>query len=240
MSSALPPLSADLALFLDFDGTLVEIAARPEAVAVAAGLPEGLQARAAERGGALAVVSGRTIAELDHFLEPFTAAAAGVHGLELRLADGTREDRTADADLTAIAAEMEALAEAHPALWIERKRGALALHYRAQTDLGPLCRAQLEPLVAAQAGLTLLAGHCIFEVKSAAVNKGTALRRLMADPPFAGKRPLFAGDDVTDEDGILAAQALGGIGLKVGDQASAADYRVASVAEFHRWLLAGL
>ncbi|GAB5469790.1 MAG: trehalose-phosphatase [Rhodospirillales bacterium] len=232
-----PPLARDSALFLDFDGTLVDIAPTPEEVVLEAGLREALAALSAAHDGALALVSGRPIAALDAHLAPLVTAAAGVHGLELRFPDGHCESLEASADLTQIKTAMEHLVAANPGLRLEEKRGALGLHTRARPELEAACRARIAPLVAAEPGLTLLEGLCILEVKTASVNKGTALRRFMEDPPFRGRRPVFAGDDVTDEDAIRATQDLGGIAVKIGDQPSAARYRLPSAQAFRHWLL---
>lgn len=235
---ALPQLGGDVALFLDFDGTLVEIAPRPEAVVLEPEVREALARLYASRSGAVAIVSGRPIADLDAILSPLRLPVAGVHGLELRLADGRILQEDGGGDLVPLLREMQALIAAEPELWLEEKPGALALHTRARPDLEAACRQRLEPLVRADPGLTLLHGHRILEVKGAKVSKGTAVARFMAEPPFAERWPLFVGDDVTDEDGILAAQRLGGLGLKIGSQESAAKLRLDDGASFRAWLIA--
>ncbi len=238
LPSALPSNSAGWAFFFDFDGTLVDIAPTPDAVALDPALRGALGVLAQRCAGALAIVSGRPIVELDRFLAPLTFPAAGVHGQELRFADGSRSDFSPSIDLTAMRAAMQDLRGRYPELLLEDKGYALALHTRARPALAPDCLAVLIPLVEADPGLTLLQGHCVFEVKAAGIDKGHAVRRFMEQPPFHGRRPLFVGDDRTDEDGIAVAQALGGLGVKIGQGETRARLRLQSPERFRDWLLA--
>lgn len=228
-------LDARSALFLDFDGTLADLAERPEAVTVAPGLVELLDALRGQLGGALAVVSGRPIEQIDHHLSPLQLPAAGVHGSERRGADGqlvrgvTRlvDDATVDS--------LQALADEHPGLLLEKKPGALALHYRLAPEHEALCVAAMRA-VATRPGLTLLHGKCVLELKSAEVGKGYAIEAFLREPPFEGRTPVFAGDDTTDEAGFAAVQARGGIGIKVGEGGSIALQRLASPGALREWL----
>ncbi len=238
LSTALPDCSAEWALFLDFDGTLVDIAPTPDAVVMQCAVRDALGLLFRRDGGALAVVSGRPITELDHFMRPLRLPAAGVHGQELRLAEAGACESGPALELSAIKAVMEALAVSHPGVMIEDKGSALALHVRARPQAAADCREHLARAVAGDPDLVLLEGHAVFEVKAAAVNKGVAVRRFMAVPPFQGRRPLFVGDDRTDEDGIAAAQQLGGIGVKIGDQPSVAKLRLGDASTFRSWLIA--
>ncbi len=223
------------ALFLDFDGTLAPIVARPELATIAPTTREVLAALLELTGGAVAILSGRGLADLDTKLAPLKIAAAGAHGAELRRAGdvpGAAPEMApalmpAHADLTAFAARH--------GLLLERKSGAVTLHYRAQPALAAECRALVERL-AEGPGLRAMHGLMVSEVALAGIDKGTALRTFMAEPPFAGRRPIAAGDDTTDEDAIRAAQALGGAGIRIGDAPTAAHHRAPSIAAFLDWL----
>lgn len=203
------------AFFLDVDGTLLDIAAHPDAVAVPPGLADTLATLAGRAGGALALVSGRTIARLDALFAPAVFPAAGSHGAELRLSPNGAVEQSPplDRDLVAV---LETIAGAHPGVFTEDKGPALAIHYRARPELGPELRAALGSAIAQRDGLALLPGHCVFEIKPAGRDKGTAIRTFLSGPPFAGRIPVFIGDDVTDEAGFAAVSAVGGLALAVG------------------------
>lgn len=231
-----PAPRRDWALFLDFDGTLVEIAERPEAVRLDDGIAAAVGALADRLGGALALISGRPIAELDrHFGRRFPAA--GLHGLELRAdPEAPARRRPPVVGLDRARQALDRFAAAHDGVWVEDKDGTLALHYRSRPELAQAARAAVAGAVGGLAGLRGLPGKMVIEVKPAGIDKGTAIAELMADPPFAGRVPVVAGDDVTDEDGFAAAEALSGFGIKVGAGDSAARYRIATVAELGAWL----
>lgn len=220
-------LDARSALFLDFDGTLVDLAERPEGVSASAGLLDILAALRDALGGALAIVSGRPIEQLDHFLAPLKLAAAGVHGAERRAADGTLTQAGVPS-LRHVETAAVALQKGHPALLIERKRGSLALHYRAAPELAQTCTSAMQDAVAASDGLVLLPGKMVLEAKAASIGKGIAIAALLTEVPFAGRKPIFIGDDVTDEAGFEAVQAHGGFGIKVGPEPSCARFRLDS------------
>lgn len=222
-------LASSLALFLDFDGTLVDLADTPEGVLV----PEGLVPLLAELqmllGGALAVVTGRQIDVLDAFLAPLSLPAAGEHGVQRRDAQG-RLRSLPSPDLAAVREAAEALASTHAGLRVEVKPAAIALHYRQAPALEGLCRDLLTRTLGERTDLELLHGKFVFEVKRAGVHKGQAIAAFLQEPPFAGRTPVFAGDDTTDEHGFDAVQSLGGTGFKVGDGKSRAAQRIASPA----------
>lgn len=231
-----PTLDSHTALFLDFDGTLVDLAARPEAVTVPADLVDLLGALRIRLAGALAVVSGRPLAQIDAHLAPLQLPAAGVHGTERRRADGELE-RLAVADLDAASlATLQALADRHAGVLLEIKPGATALHYRLAPDAEALCVAAMRTIAASRPDLSLLEGKCVLELKSAKSGKGRAIEAFLREPPFIGRRAVFAGDDVTDEAGFAAVQALGGIGIKVGEGPSVAHERLASPEAVRAWL----
>lgn len=213
------------ALFLDFDGTLVELAERPELVTVAASLPVTLGRLQLLLHGKLALVSGRPIAQIDALLAPLVLPVAGVHGLERRGLDGQLL-RAGIPDLAVALAAANTLAAHYPQLWVELKYGALALHYRQAPELGPLCLATMLAAVQACPGSVLLPGKMVVEIKPAAVDKGTAIAAFLAEAPFAGQRAVFVGDDLTDEAGFAMAQLGGGAGIKVGPGPTIARYRI--------------
>jgi len=204
------------ALLLDLDGTLLDIAPTPDSVIVPPGLTDTLRALQAALDGALAIVTGRAIPVLDGFLGG-AYAAAGEHGGAIRHAPGAPTERpnlpTAPESWVERSA---ALAAAHPGALLERKARGFAMHFRLATaDAGPIFHAALTDMLREASGFELMGGTMIWEVRPAGVDKGSAVAALMARPPFLGRLPLFIGDDVTDEDGMRVARAMGGEGLRV-------------------------
>ncbi len=232
----LPPPPVGGAFFFDFDGTLAEIAPRPEAVQVDPRLPAALLALQGRCGGALAVISGRPVAQLDAHLQPAVLPAAGQHGAERRRSDGSWQ-RIAPPPLAPVLPALQTLVQAHPALALEVKTAALALHYRNAPTLAAACQAAMRVAQAAVPGTVLLEGKMVIELKSVDADKGRALLAFMAEPPFTGRQPWFFGDDVTDEAGFDAVQRLGGVAIKVGDGHSAARWRLPDPAAVRDWLL---
>ena len=233
----LPTVTPDTALFLDFDGTLADIAPSPDAVRVASGLVPLLAALQQQLDGALAIVTGRPIDDVDQFLAPLQLPTAGEHGAQYRLPDGTRPSLGQPPLADAIEV-MESLAAQHAGLLVEHKPHSVALHYRHAPELQQLCRAAMEQVVAARPGVELLAGKFVFEVKPAGIHKGQAITVFMSAPPFQGRTPIFAGDDVTDEPGFDTVQQFGGRGIKVGEGPTAARHRCLSPAALRGWLAA--
>ncbi|WP_417694778.1 trehalose-phosphatase [Roseibium sp.] len=232
-----PLLEPNMALFLDFDGTLAELAARPGDVSVGPDVISTLRRLQGELGGALAVVSGRPIDQLDEFLAPLQLPAAGLHGLEHRETLGSDIIKAGETDeIQTLKKRTLASGLLERGVFFEDKGPTLALHYRSHPELeGDLAKFVEEALQ----DLPLLhkvSGKMVIEAKPDASDKGVALRHFMEHPPFAGRRPVFVGDDVTDEDGIAAAQTLGGFGIKVGDSASCARYRLKDVTAVLAWL----
>lgn len=205
------------ALFLDFDGTLVEIAPRPEAVTVPSALPPLLRRLAERLGGALAVVSGRALEDLEARL-PVPLAMAGDHGASLRPAPGAAVERLAlPHPPPAWREAAEALAAAHPGALVEPKPHGFVLHFRLAPQAAGPARALLDTLIADNGDFVMMPARMALEVKPTAVSKATAVAGLMARAPFAGRMPVFIGDDVTDEAGMQAARAAGGLGLRLQD-----------------------
>jgi trehalose 6-phosphate phosphatase len=218
-------LCPSCALFLDFDGTVVDIAPKPEAVLVPAGLIDDLRSMQSFLGGAVAVISGRPIDQIDRFLAPLKLPVAGVHGAERRGIDGT-VTLLSTHPLDAVEHAAESLAARHPGLLVENKRGSVALHYRLAPQLEALCIETMRSAVDASPGLTLLRGKMVVEAKPGGASKGRAIEDFMKEPPFAGRTPLFIGDDITDEVGFSTVQRLGGLGIKVGEGVTCAWQRL--------------
>ena len=235
----LPALDAGGALFLDFDGTLVDLADQPDAVQVPPDLVPLLRQLAQQLGGALAIVSGRKLADLDHFLAPLQLPAAAEHGAHYRQADGSQV-QAASPDLAHAIRQVLALADSHAGLRAEVKASCVALHYRQAPQLEAVARQVMQHAADSHPGLSLLSGKQVFEIKPAHVSKGRAIEDFMQLPPFAGRHPVFAGDDVTDEAGFAAVQALGGSTIKVGPGDTLARYRCSSPTALRHWLQAHL
>lgn len=231
----LPTLTTAHALFLDFDGTLTELAPRPEAVRVASGLVPTLSSLHTHLDGALAIVTGRPEADIDGFLAPLRLPLASEHGAQYRLGE-TSVLATAPPALEPVLRAAQDLASRHPGLLAETKRASVALHYRLAPQLEALCHDTLAHAMRQVEGVELLRGKCVFEVKPRGVHKGQALIDFMTQPPFAGRTPVFVGDDVTDEAGFAAAQTLGGWGIKVGEGATMAQHRCMTPAALRGWL----
>ncbi|MCB8838785.1 trehalose-phosphatase [Aurantimonas sp. VKM B-3413] len=225
------------ALFLDFDGTLVGFVDDPAKVAIRPAARDRLEELAEALSGALAIVSGRRIADLDRFLAPLEFAAAGVHGLERRGAPGGKIERLAGPELLDDTRERlsETLA-GNPRLRLEDKGTALVLHYRNAADLEDMARRAMDQAVAGRHDLVVMNGDNIVEVHPAGMDKGVALAAIMEAPPFAGRLPVYVGDDTTDEYALKTAREAGGVSIKVGSKDSVAEYRLKDVAAVHRWL----
>ncbi|RST54523.1 trehalose-phosphatase [Variovorax sp. MHTC-1] len=231
-----PRLTPDAALFLDFDGTLVAIAETPEAIDVPSALVPLLSDLSDLLDGALAVVSGRQIDVLDRFLAPLRLPAAGEHGVQRRDAEGRMQEQRAP-DLKLVLDTANELARVYEGLLVERKHAAIALHYRLAPQLEAVCRDALLRVIDGQPQLELLHGKFVFEVKPAGVNKGIAIDAFLREAPFAGRMPVFAGDDTTDESGFAIVQPRGGVAIKVGSGPSLALHRLDSPRAVFEWLV---
>lgn len=236
-----PHVVPQLAIFTDFDGTLVELAETPDEIDVPHSLAAELERAVRELDSAFAVITGREIADIDRFLAPLHLPIAGAHGTQRRRADGFVE--TVD-PATLLAAEeiahaIEPLVAANPALIMEAKEGAVALHYRQAPELEDTARIAMEDALHHVTDFTLISGKMVFEARPSGVNKGDALRAFMREEPFLGRTPIFIGDDTTDEDAFIAAQELGGVGIKLGEGDTSARMRIANVASV-RALIKGL
>lgn len=203
------------AFFLDVDGTLIDIAPRPDAVVVPNGLPDTLSALAARAEGALALVSGRSLASLDDLFGAGRFAAAGVHGADIRLSAGRPSERAPGLD-EALRRDLSTTAAEFDGVLAEDKENAVAIHYRARPEITPVLKRALVEVIGRRQGIEIMPGHCVFEVRRQGIDKGAAVGRFMAAAPFAGRRPVFIGDDVTDEAGFRAVNSAGGIAVAVG------------------------
>jgi len=229
----------DIALFLDVDGTLIEIAATPDAVKVPAALLNTLHLASQREGGALALISGRSIAELDRLFAPHVFPAAGQHGLEMRNAHGEVEKPAVDAEeLRPARAALSQLQASHAGLLLEDKGTALAMHFRQAPHMEAEVRAILEGLVEGLSDKYILRpGKCVLELAPRGYSKRGAIEAFMREKPFAGRIPVFVGDDVTDEDGFRAVNDLGGYSIRVGGmEPTKARHRFSSVSSVVAWL----
>lgn len=238
MTQTPPCLSRDTALFLDFDGTLVEFARVPRAVTLAPDLVPILTGVRDRLGGALAIVTGREIANITEMFAPLDLPVAGSHGAERRRFDGGIEtpEHQVETDAARIAAELRAELGAIPEMIIEQKRFSVALHYRNVPEAGPRVTEAARETLSHLSGWVGTSGKMVIEIRPQAFSKASAVRSFMMEPPFAGRVPVFVGDDTTDEDGMIAATELGGFGVKVGMGESVAQYRLADPKSVHGFL----
>jgi trehalose 6-phosphate phosphatase len=234
-------LDGAVGLFLDFDGTLVDLAERHDSVVVAERVPALLKALSHRLEGRLAIVSGRPAHEILSYLDqPAHApcfAVAGSHGLELIRTDGRRDAPEPPGGLAGAIAALQAFAKNWPGVVIEEKPFGVALHYR-QAQEAAEAGARLAKDIAASSGLSLQHGKMVYELRAIGADKGDAVRLLLEDPGMAGSRPVFLGDDLTDEAGFAVANVLGGAGILIGerDGPTSARYGLPDVSAVHGWL----
>jgi trehalose 6-phosphate phosphatase len=213
----LPPYR-NTALLLDLDGTLLDFAATPETVVVPPDLPDALRTIRDQLGGALAVVTGRTIEMIDRFLGDVPYAVAGEHGGAVRRSPGAAVERPDLKSPPQLWLERGALLETtHPGSRFEQKPRGFCMHFRLAPDSGPAIHAALSDMIGGSEDFQLLSGQMMWEIRPRGVDKGHGVEQLMQQPPFHGRVPVFIGDDVTDEDGLRVARAMGGAGLWVPD-----------------------
>ncbi len=232
-SLALPEPAANWALFLDLDGTLLDIAERPDAVDVPPHLPALLARVERALGGAVAIVSGRSLDTVDRLLDPWRPVAACEHGAECRLPSGSIVRPQSPPVPAAWRARLSALAVEMPGVIVENKHSAITIHYRAAPQWRERLHEIADRLVAPRAdAFVVTPAHRAIEIRPRGVDKGGAVRLLMREPLFRGRVPVFVGDDVTDEDGIDAARDLGGWGLHVD------RYFPEGAAGVRKWIVA--
>lgn len=227
-----------LAYFLDIDGTLVDFADSPGSVTLAPTLPALVEALYESSGGAVALITGRSIADADRLFTRRRLSIAGQHGHERRAASGlvTLHEVSAKA-LDPARQTLQGIVARHPELIVEDKGLTLALHYRRAPNLSSLAHRTMH---AAQSALgdryCVHRGKCVVELAPAGRDKGRAIRSFMREAPFRGKPPVFIGDDVTDEHGFVMVNLLGGDSIKVGPGPTVARWRLPSVAAVLAWL----
>jgi trehalose 6-phosphate phosphatase len=238
MAENLPLIAPDWAVFLDIDGTLLDYAPTPDSVRVPPLLRETLAALGDELGGALALVTGRRIADVDRIFAPLHLPVAGQHGAEARRGKSQCVFAPVSTALEALLAPVYVFAAKHPAIHIEDKGLSAAVHYRgAEVERDALARLLEEAMASSGADFKLLPGHLVFDVIQRSVNKGSALNWFMTEPPFISRVPLFAGDERTDEDGFAAALARGGYAVRVGPPGdSIASWNLRAPQDLREWL----
>ena len=228
----------EVALFLDVDGTLLEIREKPSEVVADDELVDVLMACSAELDGAMCLVSGRSIAEVDRIFSPAAFPVAGAHGAELRFSGGRNVMLASELLPASVVESLEQFAVANDGLLLERKQAGVSLHYRRAPQLEDQCRALADALMSELGdAFRLISGKMVLEIAPAEHNKGAAIEAFLREKPFAGRVPIFLGDDVTDEDGFRAVNAARGVSIRVGDHGdSAAAYRLPDVAAVRPWL----
>ncbi|MDE1183709.1 trehalose-phosphatase [Paraburkholderia sp.] len=229
---------SETAFFFDFDGTLVELAPTPDGVLVQPEVVPLLNELRRLTNGAVAIVSGRGIDSIDAFLGLPEMPIAGLHGAERRDANGdTQRIGFHDERLLRMEQVLAEVVNANPGMLLEIKGAALALHYRNAPDKEALARTATERLVADYpSAYVLQPGKMVYEIKPKDVDKGRAMRAFLDEPPFAGRNPVFAGDDLTDEKGFAVVNEKGGLSIKVGAGETIATSRIESVGALIQWL----
>lgn len=238
LDERVPAFAQGWALFLDVDGTLLDIAHHPDAVTVSAALHDLLLSVYTLGDGAVALISGRSLADLDRLFGPLLYPAAGQHGLERRDAAGHVSCSIGAMERIHEAAQaLASRARRNPGIVVEHKGLSLALHYRLAPDMREWAQLTMNALlVGLGPAFQLVEGKMVFELKPGGRDKGTAIADFMSEPPFAGRLPVFVGDDATDEDGFAVVNIAGGHSIKVGDGNSLARWRLADANSVRRWL----
>jgi trehalose 6-phosphate phosphatase len=229
----------NIALFLDVDGTLLDIAPVPEAVKVPEGLGPALSALHRRLNGALAIVSGRPIRQIDQLFKPLVLPASGEHGFEIRRIPHQKvEQFQPPTTLNLLRPGVTALARKILGVTPEYKTGTIALHYRQVPQQAVPLRAAIEEMIAAYAeDFEIQPGKMVFEIKPRNVDKGRAIAQMMMAPPFESRIPVFVGDDDTDQHGFEAVRKLGGRAIHVGAGHPAADTALPTPAHVRAWLM---
>ena len=232
-----PPPALDWCLFLDVDGTLIELSETPFDTRAGADLKSLLQRVSIRLDGALALVSGRRIDYLDQLFAPLCLPASGLHGVERRKASGEIEGASRpDPGLDAARASLAVLVSSHAGLLLEDKGQTVAVHYRMAPQWEPLVRDAVNAIVAnLGTHYHVQSGNMMIEIKPLGFTKGGAIKAFMREPPFSGRKPVFLGDDLTDLDGFKAVDDEGGISIAVGDRVTA-QYRLDDPAAVRIWL----
>ncbi len=227
--------SGPVALFLDFDGTLVELAPGPDAISPLSDMSERLVRLGARLDGRCALVSGRSVEDIEKHIGPVPIAAAGSHGLDLRDTTGIPLGEPPQGLPPVIERELREFAAEYDVDYEAKPHGG-ALHYRSNLARGEVARRFAESLALSH-GWAAQHGKCVVELVAKDANKGSAVFALMQTAAFAGGRPFFIGDDLTDEAGFVAAADLGGAGILVGErEPTQARFLLPDVSSVHEWL----
>lgn len=225
------------ALFLDFDGTLAALALRPDGVTIEADLIKTLEQVCRRLDGALAVVTGRQIEVVDQFLQPLRLPAAGEHGLRRRNFAGEMSGQAAfTGDIDTLRGHIAKELGEETGIVLEVKSGSVAVHYRLRPELEDRCAAIVAALANDNPGFRVQGGKMVFELLTGQADKASAIRAFLGEAPFKGRRPIFAGDDATDEPGFRLVNELGGVSIKVGPGSTQARWHAASPRQLIDWL----
>ena len=240
VEARVPPFTDNWALFLDVDGTLLDIARHPDDVAVSPHLQEVLRQASKRSDGAVALISGRSLPDLDRLFGLPRYPAAGQHGLERRDSAGRLTRSVGAMERMNLAAQaLASQAHMRQGVVVEYKGLSLALHYRNAPELRDWAHLAMQALLTGLGPeFQLVAGKMVYELKPGGRDKGTAIADFMSEPPFAGRLPVFVGDDLTDEDGFTVVNIAGGHSIKVGPGSSLAHWRLASAQAVRDWLQA--
>lgn len=232
-----PELSAKYARFFDLDGTLAEIKPHPDQVVVPDNILQGLQLLATASDGALALISGRSMVELDALAKPYRFPLAGVHGAERRDINGkTHIVHLPDAIARDISVQLHTVIAQYPGAELETKGMAFALHYRQASQHEDALVTLAQRITQIWPQMALQQGKCVVEIKPRGTSKGEAIAAFMQEAPFIGRTPVFLGDDLTDESGFAVVNRLGGMSVKIGTGATQASWRLAGVPDVWSWL----
>lgn len=239
-SDSLPTiLLEETACFFDLDGTLAGIETRPDLVLIPQNIKQALCTLFSATGGALALVSGRSLTELDSLSAPLHAPVAGVHGAERRDAQGKVHRTALSPALTAkLGQQLTEAISSFIGCHVEAKGMAFALHYRQAEHYKNEIMSVAKAFSERYPELALQPGKCVVELKPRGVDKGAAIKAFMQEAPFAGRTPLFVGDDLTDEAGFIQVNSMNGISIKVGPGETVARYHLDDVGQVHQWLSA--
>lgn len=228
---------SETALFLDLDGTLAPIEPNPWLVSVSSTTTAMLGVLSERTEGAVAIVSGRTASEIDRLLQPFRFPIAAVHGTMVRVGSGTLINNALPREtIVRMTKAAQKALNRHPGILIEPKDGAVAIHYRSCPQYGPLCRAVARHISGLMPNTICLAGKMVVEIVPEGVSKGHAIKQLLSTPPFRGRIPVFAGDDLTDESGFSVVDDCGGVSIKVGAGLTSARWRLDGPEAVSAWL----